>query len=243
MRWVKVLALGMAIVWAAPSLADVIYGGSLHGGHGTTDTSATTECVAGEYLGGDTDGCLSVPTLTTNSAGLVVDDHLVDLDVTPGSGDATLEQSDDALQVKYDTGDFTEGSTGLVLAANPSMGVTGLSGILDLGTGTISGGVVVTVTGTGALVDATGNWVFVTAAVSMDLPAVSTAGQSVCLYATGDNLLTIDQDSSDVIVLYGTPGTGGVGIKSAGAAGDFVCLLSDGTSWYVLGISGAWTVV
>ena len=56
-------------------------------------------------------------TLSTSSAGLIVSDHAVDLDVTPGSGSATLVDEDDALQVKYDTEAFSEGASGLTLAA------------------------------------------------------------------------------------------------------------------------------
>lgn len=55
--------------------------------------------------------------LSTLSAGLDVSDHAVDLDVTPSSGSATLEQSEDALQVKYDSEAFSEGASGLTIAA------------------------------------------------------------------------------------------------------------------------------
>jgi len=64
-------------------------------------------------------------TLSTSSAGLDVSDHAVDLDVTPGTGSATLEQSDDALQVKYDSEAFAEGANGLEIA------VGGIDGGLD----------------------------------------------------------------------------------------------------------------
>ena len=41
----------------------------------------------------------------------------VSYDLAPGSGSATLVATDGALQVKYDTTDFTEGPAGLLLGA------------------------------------------------------------------------------------------------------------------------------
>lgn len=114
-------------------------------------------------------------------------------------------------------------------------------GSLDLGSGTIRGGVSVetfAITGTEAAAE--GQWIFITAAVTRTLPAVATSGQSLCYYTTGANVLTIDPASSEIIVLDGTPLTGGVTIVSSGAAGEFACLLSNGTNWYVLGASGTW---
>jgi hypothetical protein len=43
------------------------------------------------------------------------------LDVTPSSGSATLIVEQDALQVKYDSTDFTESTNGLYLGASPTM--------------------------------------------------------------------------------------------------------------------------
>lgn len=56
--------------------------------------------------------------LSTSSAGLDVSDHAVDLDVTPSAGSATLEQSEDALQVKYNSAEMTETASGLGIVAD-----------------------------------------------------------------------------------------------------------------------------
>ncbi len=115
-------------------------------------------------------------------------------------------------------------------------------GALDLGTGTIRGGVSVeTASGNGTESATVGQWVFVTGTATRTLRPVATSGQSICYYATTASVLTIDPSGSDVIVLAGTVQTGGVTIVSPGAAGNFVCFLSNGTNWYALGVSGAWS--
>lgn len=114
-------------------------------------------------------------------------------------------------------------------------------GSIDLGSGTIRGAVSIetfAITGTEAAAE--GQWIYITAAVTRTLPAVSPTGQSLCYFSTGTNVVTIDPAASDPIVLNGGLLTGGVSIESPGAAGDFVCLLSDGTNWYTLGRSVAW---
>jgi hypothetical protein len=45
----------------------------------------------------------------------------VDHDVTPSAGSATLIVEQDAIQVKYDSTDFTEGANGLYLGASPTI--------------------------------------------------------------------------------------------------------------------------
>lgn len=87
---------------------------------------------------------------------------------------------------------------------------------------------------------ANGQYIFVTAAVTRTLPAVSPTGQSLCYYSNGANIVTIDPASTEVIVLNGTVLTGGFTIISPGNAGDLICLLSDGTKWYTLGRIGTW---
>ncbi len=57
------------------------------------------------------------------------DEINISLDVTPSSGNATLVIEEDAVQVKYDTTDFTEGTAGLLLGANPTISTS-----LSLGT-------------------------------------------------------------------------------------------------------------
>ncbi len=115
-------------------------------------------------------------------------------------------------------------------------------GALDLGTGTIRGGVSVeTASGNGTESATEGQWIFVTATATRTLPAVATSGQSTCYYATTASVLTIDPGGSDVIVLEGTVQTGGVTIVSPGAAGNSVCFLSNGTNWYAVSTSGVWS--
>ena len=60
------------------------------------------------------------------------------VDVTPSSGNATLEISEDAIQVKYDSTDFVEGANGLYLGASPTITTSlAISNIL-IGTNDIS---------------------------------------------------------------------------------------------------------
>lgn len=63
-------------------------------------------------------------------------------------------------------------------------------------------------------------------------------GKAVVFYNTGTNLLTIDPNASETIVRGGTVQTGGVSITLAGVAGNYVCLLCDGTRWITLGSNG-----
>ncbi len=71
------------------------------------------------------------------------------------------------------------------------------------------------------------------------LPAASTyAGKAVIFYVTGTNLITIDPNGSEVIVRDGTAQTGGVTMTLAGVAGNYVCMVCDGTRWITLGFKG-----
>ena len=72
-----------------------------------------------------------------------------------------------------------------------------------------------------------------------DLPAASGYdGKAVIFYVTGTNAITIDPNSSEVIVRDGTAQTGGVTLTLAGVAGNYVCLICDGTRWVTLGYKG-----
>lgn len=75
------------------------------------------------------------------------------------------------------------------------------------------------------------------------LPAVIT-GMSGCFYDFGGGAGTIllSPNAADNIVLDGTAASDDEDAQSPGADGDFLCLLSDGTSWYSLGRSGAWGI-
>lgn len=100
--------------------------------------------------------------------------------------------------------------------------------------------VVETVSGSGSESGAVGQWIFVTDTATRTLPSLGTPGRNLCYFAETANVLTINPAGSDVIVLEGTAQTGGVSIVSAGAAGNFMCLLTKATSWFTLGSSGVW---
>jgi hypothetical protein len=56
---------------------------------------------------------------------------MIDIDVTPSAGSATLEVSDDAVQFKYNANDFDEGANGLYIDyTNGQAAATGVKGFL-----------------------------------------------------------------------------------------------------------------
>lgn len=61
--------------------------------------------------------------LSAGSVGIDISGDTVALDVAPSSGNATLEESEDSVQVKYDGTYFSEGASGLTLSS--VSGVTG----------------------------------------------------------------------------------------------------------------------
>lgn len=75
----------------------------------TTGTITAEGAISGSNLSGTNTGD---EALSTSSAGLDVSDHVVDLDITPSAGSPTLEEAEDALQVKYG-GTLTESGNGL----------------------------------------------------------------------------------------------------------------------------------
>lgn len=121
-----------------------------------------------------------------------------------------------------------------------------VTGAIDLGTGTIRGAVSVesTTSASHTLASAEGQWLFADegSTTTVALPALS-AGAAFCVYPQTDQRVILDPNASQVIVLDGTALAGGNKIQSpaaGGNAGNFACLLSNGTSWYVLGKAGAW---
>jgi len=75
------------------------------------------------------------------------------------------------------------------------------------------------------------------------LPAAAGyAGKAVIFYVNSTNLITIDPNGTEVIVWAGTAQTGGVSITLAGVAGNYVCMICDGTVWATLGYSGTLAV-
>ena len=128
-------------------------------------------------------------------------------------------------------------------AINPpsitSTGAIATTGILTGAVGVISKGANYTL-GTDASKEAYGYWVFVTATATVTLPAVAT-GMSVCVYSTTAAAVHVDPDGSEVVTLDGTALTGGTKVTSDSGAGDFICLIGDGSGWTTLGRSGTWT--
>lgn len=109
--------------------------------------------------------------------------------------------------------------------------------------GTLQGLVKVTSKGAGATLTAaemSGGVVLVTAAVTIELPAV-TVGQSVLIYGTGANIVTVHPNASDRIILDGVDKTDHVSIACTAAAGSFIGLFGDSAAgWTTLGKAGTW---
>jgi hypothetical protein len=74
------------------------------GGSGLTSLNSQT---------GNTQVFSSTNASINITSGSPADDHDIEVDVTPGTGSATLEISDDAVQVKYFADDFDETANGL----------------------------------------------------------------------------------------------------------------------------------
>lgn len=71
------------------------------------------------------------------------------------------------------------------------------------------------------------------------IPAVaSSTGKAIIFYVVGTNALTIDPNASEIVVKAGTPLAGGTALTLTGAAGNYVCLVCDGTRWVTLGYTG-----
>lgn len=82
-------------------------------------------------------------------------------------------------------------------------------------------------------------------AVDITLPSITQSGLSFCAYdTTTGGVITLDASSTvtgDTIYLDGVNIGVSDAIDSAGAAGDFICLLStDVNTWITLGRSGTW---
>lgn len=113
------------------------------------------------------------------------------------------------------------------------------TGTVSFKTNIISAAVGGTITSTGAL-----NMVYRHTGGSpatFNLPAPET-GMAACFRAATAQVLTVDVASvSDSIILDGVTLSGGNSIDSAGAAGDYVCLLAvSSTQWETWGRSGTW---
>lgn len=77
----------------------------------------------------------------------------------------------------------------------------------------------------------------------IDLPAASTyAGRAILIYNTGAFTITIDPNSSEVIVRDGTVQSGGVTFTLSSGAGNYVSMYCDGARWITLGYKGILTL-
>jgi hypothetical protein len=96
--------------------------------------------------------------------------------------------------------------------------------------------------GSGAAREAYGYMVIVKNTTStVTLPA-AVVGMSCGVYSESAVVVRINPDGNDIITLNGTPLAQGHDIYSAGAAGNFICLISDvANKWKTLGSSGVWT--
>ncbi|MBU0598882.1 hypothetical protein KKF61_07930 [Patescibacteria group bacterium] len=66
----------------------------------------------------------------------------------------------------------------------------------------------------------------------IDLPA-AVAGMNIIIYNTGDFVITVDPNESDVVVRDGTAQTGGVSITLSAGAGNYVILVTDAANHLV----------
>ena len=74
---------------------------------------------------------------------------------------------------------------------------------------------------------------------TINLPAAASyAEKSITIYNTGSFTITVDSNSSEVIVRDGTVQTGGVSFTLSSGAGNYVTLICDGTRWITLGFKG-----
>jgi hypothetical protein len=86
--------------------------------------------------------------------------------------------------------------------------------------------------------------IMVTATATLVVPAVdaTATGLNFCVYSTTAAAVYVDPNAADRIVLDGTALADGDKLKSASAAGDYICLVNDtNAGWRTLGRSGAWT--
>jgi hypothetical protein len=82
-----------------------------------------------------------------------------------------------------------------------------------------------------------GFMLFYGATGEIDLPA-GASGMNGCVYNTGAFTVTFDPNGSEVIVRDGTAQTGGVTMTLSSGAGNYVCMVHDGTKWVTLGFKG-----
>lgn len=85
--------------------------------------------------------------------------------------------------------------------------------------------------------------VYMGVAQTVNLPAAASyEGRGIMIYNTGAFTITIEPNGSEVLVRDGTSQSAGVNFTLSSGAGNFVSLISDGTSWITLGYKGTLTV-
>ena len=86
-----------------------------------------------------------------------------------------------------------------------------------------------------------GSTIYYGATGEIDLPA-GVDGMNLIIYNTGAFTVTIDPNASEVITRDGTAQTGGVPMTLSAGAGNYVCLIFDGTQWVTKGYKGTLAV-
>ena len=86
-----------------------------------------------------------------------------------------------------------------------------------------------------------GSTIYYGATGEIDLPA-GVDGMNIIIYNTGAFTVTIDPNASEVITRDGTAQTGGVSMTLSSGAGNYVCLIFDGTQWVTKGYKGTLAV-
>lgn len=136
-----------------------------------------------------------------------------------------------------------DSSGNLVAATGDCNAAASVTGNLDLGTGTIKGSVPVQATSSTAYTLTTARGDFVMAdesgATQIELPALA-SGSNFCVYSATAQVISLNPNGTETIYLDGASIGAGDELDSPGALGDFVCLLSNGTNWYVIGKAGTW---
>lgn len=177
------------------------------------------------------DGSIDLAHMSVNS---VDSDQYVDASIDLAHMSVESVDSDQYVDASIDNAHLADDAVGTDEIANDLNIVT---------TGTIQGDINVVNKSTATTISAAemNSMIFVSAAVTSTLPAVS-IGTSVCFYSTGANAVVVDANASDRIRLDGTALADGDSITSASGAGDFICLIGDSADgWTTLGRNGTWT--
>jgi hypothetical protein len=198
------------------------------------------------------DGCVSPAALGTDAVGTA---ELDDDANSPTAGYAVIVETGAAsfdyldLSVTYQglNTHLTDLSDGTLTGSKVGSGIAAanITGALNLGASSIRGAVAIETTGATpwTLTSAEGQWIFAdeAGAAQIDLPALA-SGSSFCVYSTTAQVISLNPNGTETIIDASiTPALdAGDELDSPGAIGDYVCLLSNGTSWYVLGKSGTW---